>query len=278
MKLSEAYPTIEHANAARDILGLFSNNHPIDAILLTNSCARGRATRDSCLDMVVLVNNETLRDQRAALEQEWREFRENSPVIRALGEVGRYSDVHLDFIDGVFTPAEQEEGGSQDPFELEIGNYLVYGLPLWQSGEYLAGLKHKWLPFYDDELRMHRLMMVRRSCLDNLQHIPLYVKRGLYFQSFDRLYNAYRELLQAVFISHRTYPLAYNKWIREQVEEILGLPQLYVVLSHLFEIGSFESSELEEKAGVVEKLLDQYAPAPERIDVEKFDGRNVSDR
>jgi hypothetical protein len=261
MQLSEAYPTVEHANAARDIVGLFSNNHPIDAILLTNSCARGQATRDSCLDMVVLVNNETLRVQRAALEQEWQEFRKNSPVIRTLLEVGQYSDVHLDFIDGVFAPADQEEGGGQDPFELEIGNYLVYGLPLWQSGDYLSGLKRKWLPFYDDELRMHRLRMVRRNCLNNLQHIPLYVKRGLYFQSFDRLYNAHRELLQAVFISHRTYPLAYNKWIRDQVEQILGLPQLYEVLSHLFEIKSFESSELDEKAKEVEKLLDEYAPA-----------------
>jgi predicted nucleotidyltransferase len=278
MQLSEAYPTVEHANAARGIVGLFSNNPPIDAILLTNSCARGKATPDSCLDMVVLVNNESMPVQRAALEQEWQEFRENSPAIHALREVGQYSEVHLDFIDGVFTPAEQEEGGSQDPFELEIGNYLVYGLPLWQSGEYLAGLKRKWLPFYADDLRMRRLMMVRHNCLNNLQHIPLYVKRGLYFQSFDRLYNAYRELLQAVFIHRRTYPLSYNKWIREQVEEILGLPQLYEMLSHLFEIRSFESSELVGKAEVVAKLLDDFAPAPERIDVEKFDGRNAGHR
>ena len=54
----------------------------------------------------------------------------------------------------------------------------------------------------------------------NLHHIPLYIKRGLYFQSFDRLYNAYQEFLQALFISRCTYPIAYNKWIREQVEEI----------------------------------------------------------
>ena len=102
--------------------------------------------------------------------------------------------------------------------------------------------------------------MVRWYCLNNLHHIPLYVERGLYFQSFDRLYNAYREFLQALFIARRTYPIAYNKWIREEVEEILGLPELYAELSHLFEIKKFESSELMEKGQQVECLLEEYAP------------------
>ena len=103
--------------------------------------------------------------------------------------------------------------------------------------------------------------MVRGYCLNNLHHIPQYMERGLYFQSFDRLYNAYQEFLQALFISRRTYPIAYNKWIREQVEEILGLPELYVKLSHLFEIKQFESAELADKALEVERLLEEYAPA-----------------
>ena len=101
--------------------------------------------------------------------------------------------------------------------------------------------------------------MVRGYCLNNLHHIPLYIERGLYFQSFDRLYNAYQEFLQALFISRRTYPIAYNKWIREQIEEILGLPELYAQLSHLFEIKRFESAELADKALEVEQLLEKYA-------------------
>ena len=80
--------------------------------------------------------------------------------------------------------------------------------------------------------------------------------------SFDRLYNAYREFLQALFIARRTYPIAYNKWIREQVEEILGLPELYAQLTHLFEIKQFASSEIADKAKEVEQLLEKYAPAP----------------
>ena len=104
--------------------------------------------------------------------------------------------------------------------------------------------------------------MVRHYCLNNLHHIPLYIERGLYFQSFDRLYNAYREFLQALFIARRTYPIAYNKWIREQVEEILGLPELYAQLTRLFEIKQFKSSEIADKAKEVEQLLEKYAPAP----------------
>jgi len=94
------------------------------------------------------------------------------------------------------------------------------------------------------------------------QNIPLYLERGLYFQSFDRLYNTCREFLQALFIS-RTYPIAHNKWIREQIVEILNLPQLYDRLPPLFEIKHFESPEIGEKAREVEQLLEQYAPEPD---------------
>ena len=152
-----------------------------------------------------------------------------------------------------------------DDFELGIGNFLAYSVPLWEGSDYLAQLKQQWLPYYSDELRQQRLEMVRWHCRNNLHHIPLYVERGLYFQSFDRLYNAYREFLQALFITRRTYPIAYDKWIREQLEEILGLPKLYEQLSHLFEIKKFESSELADKAKEVEQLLDEYAPSPSTV-------------
>ena len=64
-----------------------------------------------------------------------------------------------------------------------------------------------------------------------------------------------------LFISRRIYPIAYNKWIWEQVEEILGMPELYAQLSHLFEIKQFESSEIADKAKEVEQLLEEYAPS-----------------
>jgi len=262
MKLEATYPTQEHQKAAEAIVDFFVSNYKLDAVLLVNSCARGKATRDSCLDIVMLVQPDQGRSQLSDLEAGWTEFEKSNQVIKALYKVGKYSVVHPDFIHGEFIPSEQDEAAGPDDFEVQIGNFLVYSVPLWEGSDYFSLLKFQWLPYYTEELRKNRLDRVRWYCLNNLHHIPLYIERGLYFQSFDRLYNAYREFLQALFIARRTYPIAYNKWIREQVEEILGLPELYTQLSHLLEIRHFESYEIADKAKEVEELLEKYAPSP----------------
>ena len=263
MKLGAFYPTPEHAAAAESFVRFVTTNFDADAVLLVNSCTRGKATRDSCLDIVMLAAPEKLAPQRQVLEKEFRTFEEGDPAVRSLWQAGKYSVVHSDYADGVFTPTEQDEAAGPDDFEVGIGNYLAYSVPLWQGSDYYDRLKAQWLPYYSEDLRTQRLKSVRHFCLNNLHHIPPYIERGLYFQAFDRLYNAYREFLQALFITRRTYPIAYNKWIREQVEEILGLPELYARLPHLFEIRNFESAEIAGKAAQVEAMLDEYAPAPE---------------
>ena len=261
MLLQATYPTPEHKAAAEVITDYFVSHYKIDAVLLVNSCARGKATRDSCLDIVVLAKPDPSRSQLGALEAGWEALEETSHAVRALYKAGKYSVVHPDFIHGLFTPREQDEAAGPDDFEVEIGNFLAYSVPLWQGSDYYSQLKAQWLPYYNEDLRRQRLDKVRWFCLNNLHHIPLYIERGLYFQSLDRLYNAYREFLQALFIARRTYPIAYNKWIREEVEEILGLPELYTQLTHLFEIRHFESNEIADKAKEVEALLEKYAPA-----------------
>lgn len=258
-----AYPTPEHQKAAETITEYYVSNYNIDAVLLVNSCARGKATRDSCLDIVMLAKQEGSRSSLKNLEAGWEQFEKSSEIIQNLYEVGKYSVVHPDFISGVFHLREQDESAGPDDFEVEVGNFLAYSVPLWQGSDYFTQLKEQWLPYYGEELRQKRLERVRWYCLNNLHHIPLYIERGLYFQSFDRLYNAYREFLQALFIARRTYPIAYNKWIHEQIVEILGLPELYEQLTHLFEIQQFESHEIAEKAREVEQLLDKYAPLPD---------------
>ena len=258
MKLDATYPTLEHQSAANAFVDFFASNYKIDAVLLVNSCARGNATCDSCLDIITLAKPEPTRSQFHELEAGWIEFEKTNPDIQALYKVGKYSVVHPDFINGIFQPHEQDESAGPDDFEIQVGNFLAYSVPLWQGSDYYMELKQQWLPYYNEDLRQKRLERVRWFCLNNLHHVPLYIERKLYFQSFDRLYNAYQEFLQALFIARRTYPIAYNKWIREQVEEILGLPELYEQLTHLFEIQHFESSEITEKAKEVEDLLEQY--------------------
>jgi hypothetical protein len=100
--------------------------------------------------------------------------------------------------------------------------------------------------------------MVKEYCLNNLHHIPLYVERELYFQSFNRLYHAIGEFLQALFISKRTYPIAYDKWIEEQLCDILKLPNLYNDLVKMMEYDTFESSEHKTKAERLESLVAHY--------------------
>ncbi len=173
--------------------------------------------------MAVLVRPEIFATKQEKLAEQWREFYEQADVFKKLQQVGKYSHVDLEFFDGDFVPEPHGWTSGADGFELEIGNYLVYSVPLWKSSDYLDSLKAQWFPYYDETSRRERLAMVRRYCLNNLDHIPLYVNRGLYFQAFDRLYNTIGEFLQALFIAHRTYPIAYDKWIREQVEDILGL-------------------------------------------------------
>jgi predicted nucleotidyltransferase len=60
MELRAAYPTLEHQQAADAIVDFFSVQFEIDAMLLVNSCARGKASHDSCLDIVALVKPERL--------------------------------------------------------------------------------------------------------------------------------------------------------------------------------------------------------------------------
>ena len=79
------------------------------------------------------------------------------------------------------------------------------------------------------------------------------------FQAFDRLYKAFREFLQALFIARRTYPLAYNKWIREQVEDRLGLPELYTQLPQVLEVERLDSDDVVSNARALERLLDRWA-------------------
>ena len=58
-----------------------------------------------------------------------------------------------------------------------------------------------------------------------------------------------------MFIARRIYPIAYDKWVREQVVEILQLPDLYPQFVHLLEVDHLESDELIHKAETIENWI-----------------------
>jgi predicted nucleotidyltransferase len=256
--LREAYPTPAHEHAAHAVVALFSELAGSEAVLLTGSCARGKASPDSCLDIVVLASGETDRKGRRSLEARWERAYQTDVAFRELRSVGRYSEVHLDITHGRFVEHPRRWTSGPDNFELEIGNTVAYVVPLWERGDGFRRLRGKWLPYYDEARRARRFAAAAGFARNDLDHVPLYVARSLYFQAFHRLYHAFQEFLQALFIARRTYPIAYDKWIREQVEEILGLPEVYRELPALFEYRRFESDELLEKAKRLERLLAEY--------------------
>jgi hypothetical protein len=251
---AHAYPSQEHERAASTITSYFAAREETDAVLLTNSCARGKATVDSCLDVQVIVQPEAVGN----VDAEWRRHAAQDDAIAALLRVGRFSELHLDVTDGILVPGTIDEE-SIDWFEVTVGNFFVYSVPLFVRSDRFERLGAEWLPYYDDELRGTRLDAARWFVLDNnLERIPWFLDRELYFQALDRFYRAFQGFLLGLHVSRRTYPIAYNKWIREQVAENLELPELYEQLPPLFELEQFESRALERKAQRLHALVEEY--------------------
>ena len=249
------FPTAQHRVAALYATEFFRGREGVDAVLLTCSCARGKAVRESCVDMTVLLQPDVDRGQ---LERAWTEHSEGSPVVTALAQHGTYAHIDMDLRDGDFREHYHGWCSGPDEFELEVGNVLHYGVPLFENGPRLQELKREWLPYYSTDMQQRRLAMVREYCLNNIDHVAPYVARELYFQAFRRLYNAVGEFLQAVFIARRVYPVAYDKWVKEQLVEILELPELYPQFVELVSIKQFEGPEIGAKAERLLELVGQH--------------------
>ena len=252
------FPTALHEEVAELARNFFSAHPSVDTILVVNSCARGRAVAGSDLDMAVLITPTAPSQEVQSLTMKWQQFMVTDPKVHRFRSTGRFTQVHVDVFDGRMTPTVWDDGGGPDSFEIEIGNRVAYAAPLGEVGAYFRELQSHWLPYYKEELRLSRLAMVREACARDLEAIPFFLGRGLYFQAFDRLYKAFQEFLQALFVARRTYPLAYNKWIREQVTEWLSLPDLYQELPQILSVRSIESAEIGQKADVLRVLLERW--------------------
>jgi len=252
--LTHAYPTVAHERAAQEITRFFASREQTDAVLLVNSCARGKATIDSCLDMQVIAPSDVV----SRLDAEFSRFAAENEAIAELHRAGRFSDLHLDVVDGAFLPGLIDEEAI-DYLEVRVGNLLRYSVPLFVRGNRLDQLRADWLPYYGDALRSERLEAARWFVLDNnLARISWLLDRHLYFQAFDRFQRAFQGFLLGIHIARRTYPIAYNKWIREQIVDNLGLPDVYEQLPRLFELHPFESRALETKADDLRGLAEAH--------------------
>lgn len=253
------FPTKLHNDAAEAVTDYFLKIPEVDTILIVNSCARGQAVADSDLDFAILVVPVTSPNEMKKMEAAWSSYSTNTPAILEFRRSSPFAHVHLDIIDGRYTPGIIEPGEPIDYFEVEVGNQICYSVPLSNPGAYFEELKRKWLPYYDEDLRLSRLSAVQNACSNDLDHIPFLIKRGLYFHALYILTEAFRKYLQAVFIAHKTYPIAYNKWIREQIVKWLNKPGLYPKLLPILSVSNIESNEINEKATALRELLVKIA-------------------
>jgi predicted nucleotidyltransferase len=255
MIFTPKFPTDLHRDAAELIKDYFLSIPQVDTVLVVNSCARGKAVPESDLDFAILVKPGTTSNEINEIHSAWSSWSTVQPAILKYKKSSRFSHIHLDVIDGNYIPMVIEVGEPIDYFEIEIGNQICCSAPMGSPGTHFRDLQTKWLPFYDGELASKRLVMVINACTYDLDHIPFFMKRGLYFQSFEILYKAFQEYLQALFISNRTYPIAYNKWIKEQVVEWLNKADLYPRLSPILSIDNIESNDINVKAKMLKELL-----------------------
>src|SRR6185436_667272 len=159
----------------------------VDTVLVVNSCARGKAVPESDLDFAILVNPDTRPDEIKAIQNSWQLYSETQTTFLKYKQSNQFAHLHLDIIDGNYTPMRIEKGEPIDYFEIEIGNQVCYSAPMDMAGLYFQELQNKWLPYYDEELRLQRFQMAKVSSNYDLDHIPFFIKRKLYFQAFDIL-------------------------------------------------------------------------------------------
>ena len=255
--INPVFPTKIHQDSAEVVRDYFLKMDATDTVLVVNSCARGQAVPESDLDFAILVKAGITALEIKSIEESWQRYQENHSTIVKYKRSGPFAHLHLDIIDGSYAPGKMGDGEPIDFFEVEIGNQICYAAPMDLAGTYFLELQEKWLPYYEEELRLDRLQMVKDACNYDLDHVSFFVKRELYFQAFEILYKAFQEYLQAVFIANKTYPIAYNKWIKEQVVKWLNKPALYPRLSPILSINNFESGEIIDKAAELRKLLNE---------------------
>jgi predicted nucleotidyltransferase len=260
-ELQLATPT--HRQAHDLVCDYLQQDKRVLALALTGSAARNEGSFDSDLDYAIFFREDAPTEEiiervNVALDREIH--------ARQGDEVGLFFAVDLHAVPTLIVPQPRSWTDGPDNFELEIGNTFVHTRLIFERGDAFSKARARYLPYYDDAMRRARLSATLRFCLNNLDHIEPYVKRGLYFQAFRRLYDASLEFLQALFITKRVYPIAYDKWVKKQLVEMLRLPELYSGFVQLYQVRALESDELVEKSEQLRGYVAKYVGETEMLD------------
>ncbi|MGC9358778.1 MAG: hypothetical protein ACP5G7_00175 [Anaerolineae bacterium] len=256
--LEPGYPTQHHAAAAASALAYWAKVPNVEAVLLTCSCARNHAVPSSCVDLALLVPP---TQEERFWEQELRRFEsfaESDEAIAGLAAIVPWSAVDIDIFTGEFPVPYHGYTSGADDYEVRIGNLLAWSSPLHTQGRRFEILRHLWLPYYDENTAIERQAMVLAYACNNLDHVEPYARRALLFQARKRLQHAAEEYLQALFIKHRLYPIAYDKWVAYQLRDVLGAESILLSLQQALGV-ELSVDGLSRAASLLSELLDDLA-------------------
>ena len=176
------YPTPQHEKAAEKVVEIFSRDKRVKTILLFASCARGKACKDSCLDIWLFVDKKDVK----AVERKFKQVYDKHDVFKELQGVGEYS--HIDWVvtDGKVEPGEHGWETGPDEYEIGIGNLFVYSAVLFDRDGYFRRQKKKCVPYYSEALRI------------NPMHVMAHNNLGIVLINQGRLDDAIRHFSEAL--------------------------------------------------------------------------------
>jgi hypothetical protein len=98
-------------------------------------CKRKRS-KDSCLDIAILLAPELEVVKRSEIVSSWNKEHAENKFFKVFREVGKYSNIDLEFVDGHFNEGHHSWTSGPDEYELEIGNFIAYSKPLFKTDDY----------------------------------------------------------------------------------------------------------------------------------------------
>ena len=269
MKIPDlSFPSEDYRTTLAKMVGYFRDYPGVYAVVLTGSLTRGKAVEGSCIDLSVFLDKKHFRLLASTVNSRIEAYsRLSGQICYYEGEIEggiEFGDVRVDvgFTDGSFNcDHEYSFDIVRDDLETTIGNLLVYSVPLYQKGKKFQRLKQKYLPFYDDNLREIRLKGTAEEFDYKIWKTKWLAGRGEFFAALDALLEAQRIFLQHLFIRERKYPIDYVKWLREQCDRILAMPQLYQELTDIISNIELTKKGIFERSELLEKLFKRYEPA-----------------
>lgn len=253
-----SFPTDFHKEVFEKSIDFLKKHPAVGAVSLGGSLGRGEGVPTSDVDLNAYLKLGSIPDVKEKLLQDFKSF---AATLGDFSKIDKYFHVDLDVRSINIKPEPRRWTSGPDEYEVEIGNAYVHCELVFELDQVFTNAKKQYVPYYNEEFRQKRFKEVLMYLNNNIGHIEPAVNRGLYFHAHKRLHDANREFLQALFISRKIYPIAYDKWVKKQLVEILNLSKLHEEFVALYELNKLESTELIEKGQKLSNLINLYVKA-----------------